>query len=60
MGPSSLDPHPSNLKGTTVFSSIVLLGILGAVAALGAVSSVLVTARDGYRRVPKETFARTV
>jgi hypothetical protein len=43
-----------------VFSSIVLLGILGAIAAAGVVSSVFVTARDGYRRMPKETFARTV
>jgi hypothetical protein len=43
-----------------VFSSIVLLGILGAITAAGVVSSVLVTARDGYRRMPKETFARTV
>ena len=51
---------PFLVKGTTVFSSIVLLGILGAIAAFGVVSSVVTTTRDGYRRMPKETFARTV
>lgn len=51
---------PALVKGTTVFSSIVLLGILGAFAAFGVVSSIVVTARDGYRRMPKESFARTV
>lgn len=60
-GAESLDQHPlALLKGTTVFSSIVLLGILGAVASFGVVSSIVVTARDGYRRMPKESFARTV
>lgn len=43
-----------------MFSSIVLLGIIGAAAAFGVVSSVVVTARDGFRRMPQETFARTV
>jgi hypothetical protein len=51
---------PFLVKGTAVFSSIVLLGILGVVATAGVASSVFVTARDGYRRMPKETFARTV
>lgn len=41
-------------------SSIVLLGILGAIAAFGVVSSVVTTVRDGYRRMPQESFARTV
>ena len=43
-----------------MFSSIVLLGLFGVIAAFGVVSSVVVTTRDGYRRMPKETFARTV
>jgi hypothetical protein len=34
--------------------------ILGTASAVGIVSSVVVTARDGYRRQPRETFARTV
>ncbi|WP_350348627.1 hypothetical protein ABIQ69_01475 [Agromyces sp. G08B096] len=42
-----------------MFSSIVLLGILG-VAAAGFVGSIVVVARDGYRRMPKEQFARTI
>lgn len=41
-------------------SSLVLLGIIGSAAAAGIVGSVVVTARDGYRRTPKESFARTV
>ncbi|MDR5701176.1 hypothetical protein [Agromyces aerolatus] len=41
---------------TSAALSIVLLGI----AAFGVVSSVVVTTRDGYRRIPKETFARTL
>lgn len=44
-------------KGTAVFSLTVL--ILSASIA-GIVGSILVTARDGYRRLPRETFARTV
>lgn len=57
--------HPAFVKGTTVVvasaaSSIVLLGILGVVAVSGIISSVVVTTRDGYRRMPKESFARTV
>lgn len=43
-----------------MFSSIVLLGILGVIATFGVVSSVVMTARDGYRRMPQESFARTV
>lgn len=34
--------------------------ILAAVSIVGIISSVVVTARDGYRRQPRETFARTV
>lgn len=30
------------------------------VSIVGLVGSVVVTARDGYRRQPRETFARTV
>ncbi|GAA4046898.1 MULTISPECIES: hypothetical protein [Agromyces] len=40
-----------------MFSLTVLL-ISASIA--GVVGSVLVTARDGYRRQPRETFARTV
>ena len=45
-------------KGSIVIS--VLLLLLGTVSVLGIASSFLVTARDGYRRQPRETFARTV
>lgn len=34
--------------------------ILGIVSAVGIVGSFVVTVRDGYRRQPRETFARTV
>ena len=44
-------------KGSIVISVILLLGT---VSVLGIVSSFIVTARDGYRRQPRETFARTV
>jgi hypothetical protein len=44
-------------KGTAVFSLTLLL-VSASIA--GIVGSVLVTARDGYRRQPRETFARTV
>lgn len=44
-------------KGTAVFSLTVLI-LTASIA--GIVGSVLVTARDGYRRQPRETFARTV
>ncbi|GAA1798059.1 hypothetical protein [Agromyces neolithicus] len=39
---------------------IGLLILLGAVSVVGIVSSFVVTARDGYRRQPRETFALTV
>jgi hypothetical protein len=39
-----------------VFSLTVLL-VSASIA--GIVGSILVTARDGYRRQPRETFART-
>jgi len=44
-------------KGTAVFAVIALLS---AVSVAGIVASVVTTARDGYRRLPKETFALTV
>jgi hypothetical protein len=34
--------------------------LLAVVSIVGLVGSVIVTARDGYRRQPRETFARTV
>lgn len=34
--------------------------LLALVSIVGLVGSVVVTARDGYRRQPRETFARTV
>jgi hypothetical protein len=34
--------------------------ILGVASAAGIVGSFVVAARDGYRRQPRETFARTV
>ncbi|MEI5583696.1 MULTISPECIES: hypothetical protein [unclassified Agromyces] len=40
-----------------MFSLTVLLV---SVSIVGIVGSLLVTARDGYRRQPRETFARTV
>ena len=40
-----------------MLSIIVLIGGTGAAALVG---SLIVTARDGYRRQPRETFARTV
>lgn len=48
---------PPLLKGTNVFTLLALLGIA---SVAGIAGSVLVSARDGYRRQPKETFARTV
>jgi hypothetical protein len=44
-------------KGTAVFSLTVLLV---SVSIAGVVGSIAMTARDGYRRQPRETFARTV
>jgi hypothetical protein len=44
-------------KGTAVFAVIALLSV---VSLAGIVASVVTTARDGYRRLPKETFALTV
>jgi hypothetical protein len=35
----------------------VLLGVVSVAAVIG---SIVITARDGYRRQPRETFARTV
>jgi hypothetical protein len=44
-------------KGITVFT---LLAILGIVSVLGIAGSIVMSVRDGYRRQPKQTFARTV
>lgn len=55
MGHSTTPRIP--VKGTAVFSLIALIAI---VSVSGIVASVVVTARDGYRRAPEETFARTV
>jgi hypothetical protein len=46
----------SSSKGITVFT---LLAILGTVALTGIVGSIVTSVRDGYRRQPKQTFART-
>jgi hypothetical protein len=53
----SLDQPARTSKGTTMLSIIVLIGGTAAAALIG---SLVVTARDGYRRQPRETFARTV
>lgn len=37
-----------------------LLAMLGIASLAGIVGSLIVSTRDGYRRQPKETFARTV
>ena len=37
-----------------------LVALLTVVSVAGIAGSFLVSARDGYRRQPKETFARTV
>jgi hypothetical protein len=34
--------------------------LLAAVSVAAVIGSIVVTARDGYRRQPRETFARTV
>ena len=44
-------------KGTTVFT---LLAILGIASVAGIAGSIVVSTRDGYRRQPKQPFARTV
>ncbi|WP_281286416.1 hypothetical protein [Agromyces intestinalis] len=38
----------------------IALLLLGALSVAGVIGSFVVTARDGYRRQPRETFARTV
>lgn len=53
----STKPATSTSKGTTVFT---LLAVLGIVSVAGIAGSFVVSARDGYRRRPRETFARTV
>jgi hypothetical protein len=34
--------------------------LLAATSIVGIIGSIVVTSRDGYRRQPRETFARTV
>ena len=34
--------------------------LLAATSIVGVIGSIVVTARDGYRRQPRETFARPV
>ena len=48
---------PPHSKGTTVFT---LLAVLGIVSVAGIAGSIVISARDGYGRRHKETFARTV
>ena len=48
---------PLHSKGTTVFT---LLAVLAIVSVAGIAGSIVVSARDGYGRRHKETFARTV
>ncbi|WP_353826339.1 hypothetical protein [Agromyces sp. SYSU T0242] len=37
-----------------------VLALISLASIAGVAGSVVVTARDGYRRLPRETFARTV
>ncbi|MGR0318901.1 hypothetical protein [Agromyces sp. ZXT2-3] len=37
-----------------------VFAMLAAASIAGIAGSIVVTARDGYRRQPRETFARTV
>ncbi|WP_279433490.1 hypothetical protein [Agromyces protaetiae] len=43
-----------------MISALPFLILLGAVSVAGVVGSLVVTARDGYRRQPKEQFARSI
>jgi hypothetical protein len=36
--------------------TVITLGTLGAIALWGAVASIVVTARDGYRAVPTHSY----
>lgn len=42
------------------YPAMSLYIILAATSIAGIIGSIIVTARDGYRRQPRETFARTV
>lgn len=53
----SPDIPTNSSKGTAVFS---LTALIVSASIAGIVGSILVAARDGYRRQPRETFARTV
>jgi hypothetical protein len=39
---------------------VSIIVLLGGAAAAALIGSIVVTARDGYRRQPRETFARTI
>jgi hypothetical protein len=39
-------------KGGTVFAALVVISALGALSLVGAVSTLRVTSRDDYRRIP--------
>lgn len=39
---------------------VSILVLLGGAAVAALIGSIVVTARDGYRRQPRETFARTI
>lgn len=52
----SPDIPTNSSKGTAVFTVTALIAI---VSIAGIVGSIVTTARDGYRRQPRETFART-
>jgi hypothetical protein len=53
----SPDIPTNSSKGTAVFT---VFAMLAAASIAGIAGSILVTTRDGYRRQPRETFARTV
>ena len=50
----SISPRSYFERNTMIFV------ILAAVSVVAVIGSIVVTARDGYRRQPRETFARTV
>ena len=43
-----------------MFTLIAILAVIGIASVAGIVGSLIVSTRDGYRRQPKQTFARTV
>lgn len=49
-------PPRLSSKGIAVFVTVLLLGVL---SVAGIIGSVVTVSTDGYRRQPKEQFART-